>query len=145
MKCNLEVKEEHFGAMLFLLPSVSCRQTCAVQTISPDEVPSFNTEKMHIWSSLHFLKTVLLIWQYIFPQTKKKNLQLFIHSCPLESSLPSVFLGFALPYFFPLVLFPLCATEGLYYTLSHSQIMQGIVNMLKTLPAAKSRALRDLA
>lgn len=48
MKCNLEVKEEHFGAMLFLLLSVSCRQTRAVQTISPDEVLLFNTEKMYI-------------------------------------------------------------------------------------------------
>lgn len=48
MKCNLEVKQELFGAMLFLLLSDSCRQTHAVQTISPDEVPLFNTEKMHI-------------------------------------------------------------------------------------------------
>lgn len=78
MKCNLEVKQELFGAMLFLLLSVSCRQTRAAQIISPDEVPLFNTEKMHIWSSLHFLKTVLLIWQYIFPQTKKFCSYLFI-------------------------------------------------------------------
>lgn len=102
--------------------------TCS--TDHPDEVPWFNTEKMHISSSLHFLISVLLIWQYIFPH-KKEYLQLFIHSCPLESSLPSVFLGFVSPSFiFSLVLLPLCTTEGLYYTLSHSQIMQGIVNML---------------
>lgn len=48
MKFNLEVKQELFGAILFLLLSVSLRQTCAVQTIGPDEMPLFNAEKMHI-------------------------------------------------------------------------------------------------